>query len=208
MIPTVVAAEVVQALRDFLITGFKPSNPELASVIEDFLAEPTNLVRGPYLSLALPFQEDPGDEPFPEVPLGFTPYSHQRTAMERLANVSGRSTVVATGTGSGKTECYLLPILDHCREQAGKPGIKAIIIYPMNALAMDQADSDRAQNPPQSLAARQADSWAVRGRARRDAPQEDGRRAHHYGSSDLTAESAGHPADELQDAGLPHDPAR
>ena len=139
MIPTVVAAEVVQALRDFLITGFKPSNPELASVIEDFLAEPANLARGPYLSLALPFQKAPGDEPFPEVPLGFTPYHHQRTAMDRLASESGRSTVVATGTGSGKTECYLLPILDHCREQAGKRGIKAIIIYPMNALAMDQA---------------------------------------------------------------------
>ena len=139
MIPTVVAAEVVQALRDFLITGFKPSNPELASVIEDFLAEPANLARGPYLSLGLPFKKAPGDEPFPEVPLGFTPYDHQRTAMERLASASGQSTVVATGTGSGKTECYLLPILDQCREQAGKRGIKAIIIYPMNALAMDQA---------------------------------------------------------------------
>ena len=139
MIPTVVAAEVVQALRDFLITGFKPSNPELASVIEDFLTEPANLARGPYLSLALPFQKAPGNEPFPQVPLGFTPYHHQRTAIDRLASDSGQSTVVATGTGSGKTECYLLPILDHCREQAGKPGIKAIIIYPMNALAMDQA---------------------------------------------------------------------
>lgn len=139
MIPTVVADEVVQALRDFLVTGFKPSNPELASVIEDFLDKPENLTRGPYLSLALPFLKAPGDEPFPQVPLGFPPYHHQRTAIKRLASASGQSTVVATGTGSGKTECYLLPILDHCREQAGKPGIKAIIIYPMNALAMDQA---------------------------------------------------------------------
>ena len=139
MIPTVVADEVVHALRDFLITGFKPSNSELASVIDDFLEDPENLTRGPYLSLALPFRKDDGDEPFPEVPLGFSPYVHQRTAMDRLASASGQSTVVATGTGSGKTECYLLPILDYCREQAGKPGIKAIIIYPMNALAMDQA---------------------------------------------------------------------
>ena len=139
MIPSVVAAEVAHALRDFLVTGFTPSNPELASVIDDFLAEPANLTRGPYLSLALPFRKAPGDEPFPQVPLGFPPYHHQRVAMERLASASGQSTVVATGTGSGKTECYLLPILDHCREQAGKPGIKAIIIYPMNALAMDQA---------------------------------------------------------------------
>jgi DEAD/DEAH box helicase domain-containing protein len=48
---------------------------------------------------------------------------------------------VATGTGSGKTECFLLPLLDHCRlEHAeGSRGIKAILIYPMNALATDQA---------------------------------------------------------------------
>ena len=38
---------------------------------------------------------------------------------------------MATGTGSGKTECFLLPILDYCA-QAGNQGIKAIIIYPMN----------------------------------------------------------------------------
>ena len=48
-------------------------------------------------------------------------------------------TLVATGTGSGKTETYLWPILDHCRRHKDRPGIKAILIYPMNALANDQA---------------------------------------------------------------------
>ena len=139
MIPSIVAEEVVHALRDFLLTGFKPSNPELAGVIDDFLSEPANLARGPYVSLSLPFRKSHGPEPFPRVPLGFPPYQHQRTAMERLAGATGKATVVASGTGSGKTECYLLPILDHCRERAGKAGIKAIVIYPMNALAMDQA---------------------------------------------------------------------
>ena len=46
---------------------------------------------------------------------------------------------MATGTGSGKTECFLYPILDYCLQQQGRPGIKAILIYPMNALATDQA---------------------------------------------------------------------
>ncbi len=144
MIPSAVASEVTDALRSFLSTGFGPSNPELAGVIVEFLAEPENLVKGPYLSVALPYRHAPeGGEPFPEVPLGYTPYRHQRTAFSRLAAGAGRSTVIATGTGSGKTECFLLPILDYCREQAstpgGRKGIKAILIYPMNALATDQA---------------------------------------------------------------------
>ena len=49
MIPSAVAHEVTLALHDFLATGFGPSNPALASVLDDFLAEPENLVKGPYL---------------------------------------------------------------------------------------------------------------------------------------------------------------
>ena len=131
---------MVTALSDFLRTGFGPSNAALVGVVDGFLATPENLVKGPYLSVALPFQRAAeGGEPFPEIPLGFTPFRHQRTAMERLRSENGRSTVVATGTGSGKTECFLWPVLDHCRREAGTPGIKAILIYPMNALATDQA---------------------------------------------------------------------
>ena len=102
-----------------------------------------NLVKGPYLSIALPPKLAPeGGEPFPEVPLGFTPYRHQRIAHQRLdfgAAHGGRSTIVANGTGSGKTECFLWPIPDHCRRHAGEEGVKAILVYPMNALAFDQA---------------------------------------------------------------------
>ncbi|HEY1914281.1 MAG TPA: DEAD/DEAH box helicase [Streptosporangiaceae bacterium] len=50
-------------------------------------------------------------------------------------------TLVTTGTGSGKTEAFLIPVLDHCRRarQAGHPGVKAVLLYPMNALATDQS---------------------------------------------------------------------
>ena len=138
MLPSIVASEVAAALSDFLLSQFTPSNPQLEGVMRDFLNDRENLLKGPYLALDLPPQHAPeGGEPFPEIPLGFVPYRHQRTAFDRLSR--GRSTVIATGTGSGKTECFLLPILDSCRKRSGEPGIKAILIYPMNALANDQA---------------------------------------------------------------------
>jgi DEAD/DEAH box helicase domain-containing protein len=70
--------------------------------------------------------------------LGFLPHKHQEMAFARIG-VEFKSTLVATGTGSGKTECFQLPILNYCYQQRHKPGIKAILIYPMNALASDQA---------------------------------------------------------------------
>ena len=66
MIPSVVAAEVTGVLRDFLATGFGLSNPALSHDIDDFLAEPDNLTKGPYLSVALSFKQGPeGGEPNP-----------------------------------------------------------------------------------------------------------------------------------------------
>ena len=51
--------------------------------------------------------------------------------------------VLSTGTGSGKTEAFLIPILNHLlrEEEAGtlnQAGVRALLLYPMNALANDQ----------------------------------------------------------------------
>lgn len=69
-------------------------------------------------------------------------YSHQQKAIAKV--LSGKNIVVSTGTGSGKTESFLLPILlDLYKEHlAGtlSSGVRALILYPMNALANDQRD--------------------------------------------------------------------
>ena len=81
---------------------------------------------------------------FFDLSVPFTPFKHQFESWRRLSSKSNvpKPTIVTTGTGSGKTECFLYPLLDHCiREHiAGRAeGIKAIVLYPMNALASDQA---------------------------------------------------------------------
>ena len=73
------------------------------------------------------------------------PYQHQADST-KLSLVDGRSLVVMTGTGSGKTECFLLPILGKlAREARAKglvfgrtPAVRALVLYPMNALVNDQ----------------------------------------------------------------------
>ena len=68
-------------------------------------------------------------------------YVHQEQAIRKA--VSGRNLVIASGTGSGKTEAFLFPILNALLQEveAGtgrEPGVRALLLYPMNALANDQ----------------------------------------------------------------------
>lgn len=95
--------------------------------------------REPYVAVRLPFRvaEEEADM-LQAVQFKYKPWVHQLKAFQRLTGENGRSTVIATGTGSGKTECFFYPIMEYCYRHCGKPGIKALIIYPMNALAFDQ----------------------------------------------------------------------
>ena len=146
ILPLALAREIKDGVKEFLHTSFKPSTPAFKNLITDFTSDPDNVFRGPYIGVDLPFSTSATDEEFfLAVPLGHRPFLHQQRAFERLEGSVRNSTIVATGTGSGKTECFFLPILDWCRQNAGDPGIKAIIIYPMNALAEDQAKRLAAQ---------------------------------------------------------------
>lgn len=68
-------------------------------------------------------------------------YKHQEIAIRKIVS-NKKNVIVATGTGSGKTECFLIPIINYLMNQQenGKlnPGVRALLLYPMNALANDQ----------------------------------------------------------------------
>lgn len=72
------------------------------------------------------------------------PYQHQASALKSFVT-HGHDLIVATGTGSGKTESFLLPILANLvlestqrPKSASLPGCRALLLYPLNALVSDQ----------------------------------------------------------------------
>lgn len=149
LLPIVQAGNIRRGLVDFLTTTFALTDREAQDGLDRFLSDPeTGMFKGPYVRLRLPFRPAAdGWRDLLEWYEGFTPYGHQAATFARLASIhDGRErsplpTVVTTGTGSGKTEAFLHPILDHVlrARKRGITGTKALILYPMNALANDQA---------------------------------------------------------------------
>ena len=66
----------------------------------------------------------------------YTPYKHQAESWKSLKD--GNSIVVTSGTGSGKTECFMYPVISDLYEQGETNAIQAIFLYPLNALMEDQ----------------------------------------------------------------------
>lgn len=121
------------------------------------LETPDRLVKGPLLEAAPPFAAGRSISRLVEagilhsgferlcsdaLPFQRALYLHQEQAATKVAHLR-RNLIVATGTGSGKTESFLIPVLNHLLEEeaAGslaQPGVRALLLYPMNALANDQ----------------------------------------------------------------------
>ena len=85
----------------------------------------------------------PGDHRNKRFPKTLYPYRHQVNAWNSLKAEPARSAIVSTGTASGKTECFLMPILDDLvREQERLRrqlvGVRALFLYPLNALINSQ----------------------------------------------------------------------
>ena len=139
------AIEIKESIVSYLKATFSFRKRDVTKAFEEFINHPTQgMFKGPYLSLKLRFVKAQR-EAIDQIPLtikpDWSPYDHQVKSWIRLSTLNKKPepTIVTTGTGSGKTESFLYPMLDYCYQQQHRAGVKLIILYPMNALATDQA---------------------------------------------------------------------
>lgn len=153
MNPIRFAARVNEQFLRYQLTAHPLADDRLAeqarAMVRGRDLEPSPLVKGPYLSLSKPFllgarvADLVGEGALHPVMSGVlrfpSLFQHQVETLRAVQD--DRHVLVATGTGSGKTEAFLAPILDHClrlRDDGAPDGVVAILVYPMNALAQDQ----------------------------------------------------------------------
>src|SRR5689334_16832872 len=122
LLPTIQARDVQDGLLDYLTTTFALADTDARLALTEFLGDSADgLFKGPYLRLRLPYRAaDDGWQSSLGWHGDFTPYGHQAQAFARLSSADlgpdkprPLPTLITTGTGSGKTEAFLYPILDH-----------------------------------------------------------------------------------------------
>lgn len=159
--PISAAQNIKDEFIGYISTLFHISDPDFAAQFVRALQAEGAVCKGPYLdvsdsyktgkSLAQMMEEGEasplfrtleGDIPDGEKELQIDRplYLHQEQALRKTNR--GKNLIVTTGTGSGKTECFIIPMIHHLLKEAEEgplsPGVRAILIYPMNALANDQ----------------------------------------------------------------------
>lgn len=147
--------ELESTIRRYLRAALpiSPRYPQLRAAVDAGLSEPSLLMKGPYVEALTDFDKGASLEALVREgvlhasfarlsPHEFSRplHAHQEKAVR--ATNSGKNVIVATGTGSGKTECFLYPLLDALLKEPeaerAQPGVHALLVYPMNALANDQ----------------------------------------------------------------------
>ncbi len=140
--------------REYLRSSYSFGNDKYQDLYEKRLNE-EELYKGPFLHMSMPFKKgrslnqlidknivDSDFRKLGNIHLNRTLYLHQEKSIVKIADK--RNIVVTTGTGSGKTECFLYPIINEIMKEKRngnkEPGIRAMFLYPMNALVNDQID--------------------------------------------------------------------
>ena len=148
--------KIRQRYEDYLKTSFFFRQSNLRHSFEKALRKEGKLLKGPFPEQHRGFSEGIharalAAECFPDRGVDLVPalidgplYKHQEQAI-RSTHIAKQNVVVATGTASGKTESFLYPILfelyqQYLKGELQEPGVRAMILYPMNALANDQRE--------------------------------------------------------------------
>ncbi len=160
--PVEAARTIRESYVRYLKARYAPADDALRADLHDALDSGFRSTRGPFLQATPAYRKGMSVQDLVSegllhtrmqeldsdvLPYDRPLYKHQETALRKA--VAGRNLIVATGTGSGKTECYLLPVLEHLLREAesgtlNSPGVRAMLLYPMNALANDQMGRIRA----------------------------------------------------------------
>ncbi|HMP75061.1 MAG TPA: DEAD/DEAH box helicase [Kiritimatiellia bacterium] len=151
--PIPIVDRVIEEYRSYLLTEFRARDEKLREALREAVERPQFLAQESFFQAHRPFK--PGG---PWKSLGLdaklaeqmearsqskTAFLHQDVSIRHLLAREATPLVVTTGTGSGKTECFLLPVLQNAIEDAAafkNDGLTAILVYPMNALANDQEE--------------------------------------------------------------------
>ena len=154
--------DIVESYKRYLLTTFQTNIDTLNQQLEDKLADNSAIAKGPFISITKPYQKGTTlkqliennngilSETLNEIkPFAKRLYQHQVKAIEKAS--MGKSIVVTTGTSSGKTECFLIPVINQLLKEKKEliksignpnvelpPGVRTLIIYPLNALVNDQ----------------------------------------------------------------------
>lgn len=147
---------IFERFSDYAATSLRVNNEIINEQLRNLLMDSNSFSKGPIIEATPSFVVgsniielvDQGvlSEAFRDfnssaLPLERRLYKHQEIAVREIC-AQNRNVVVATGTGSGKTETFIIPILNHLLELKRinklRPGVKALLLYPMNALANDQ----------------------------------------------------------------------
>ena len=151
--PITYTEDVVSDFLRYQLTTYGFADQRLHAQLRSLLSleetRNTPLMKGPFVSLSRAFRQGASIDALVTEGIlhehfrTLAPYpfvrGHQEATFRSIA--AGKTTVVATGTGSGKTESFLYPIVSHAltlRDRGVPAGITAVIVYPMNALAADQ----------------------------------------------------------------------
>lgn len=153
--PIQASSEITNTYKSYLRTIFKLNDQNYQRQFIQEIEKEDCISKGPYLDVTNSFLKGKSIQDListqyfsPSMSQIFTDqldrplYFHQEQAILKI--LERKNVIVSTGTGSGKTETFLLPIInDLCKsiDDGEEPfGIRAMLIYPMNALANDQIE--------------------------------------------------------------------